>query len=98
VLRVVGVKMTVVKIMSVVVDMGESAVFVHSVIMAVNMQIILMLFICSSIMLVLMSMGDLLTVIMLFLAIIMVMFIMVVALMIVFMVPRGSMFMCLFIA
>jgi hypothetical protein len=55
-LRMVGVKMTVIKIMPVVVDMGKSAVFSDSAIMAVNMQIILMLFICSIVMLVLMPM------------------------------------------
>jgi hypothetical protein len=55
-LRMVGVKMTVIKIMPVVVDMGKSAVFVHSVILAVDMQIILMLFIGSIVMLVLMPM------------------------------------------
>ena len=48
--------MTVIKIMPVVVDMGKSAVFSDSAIMAVNMQIILMLFICSIVMLVLMPM------------------------------------------
>lgn len=79
--------MTVIKIMPVVVDVGKSAVLGRCVLMAVQMRISLMLFICGIVMLVLMSMGDLLTVIMLFLAIIMVMFIMVVALMIVFMVP-----------
>jgi hypothetical protein len=52
----VGVKMTVIKIMPVVVDMGKSAVFRDSAIMAVNMQIILMFFICSIVMLVLMPM------------------------------------------
>lgn len=48
--------MTVIKIMPVVVDMGKSAVFFHSVILAVDMQIILMLFIGSIVMLVLMPM------------------------------------------
>jgi hypothetical protein len=55
-LRMVGVKMTVIKIMPVIVDMGKSAVFSGSAIMAVDMQIILMFFICSIVMLVLMPM------------------------------------------
>jgi hypothetical protein len=55
-LRMVGVKMTVIKIMPVVVDMGKSAVFSGSAIMAVNMQIILMFFVGSIVMLVLMPM------------------------------------------
>jgi hypothetical protein len=55
-LRMVGVKMTVIKIMPVVVDMGKSAVFSGSAIMAVNMRIILMFFVGSIVMLVLMPM------------------------------------------
>jgi hypothetical protein len=76
VLRVMGVKMIVVKIMAVVVNVGKSAVFVLFAIMAVSMQITRMLFKCSIVMLVLMPMGGILVVIMLFMVIIMLVFMM----------------------
>jgi len=62
VLRVVGMKMTVIKIMPVVVDMGKGAVFVLFAIMAVSMQITRMLFKCSIVMLVPVAMGDVMVV------------------------------------
>lgn len=61
-LRVVGMKMTVIKIMPVVVDMGKGAVFVLFAIMAVSMQITRMLFKCSIVMLVPVAMGDVMVV------------------------------------
>lgn len=55
-------KMTVIKIMPVVVDMGKGAVFVLFAIMAVSMQITRMLFKCSIVMLVPVAMGDVMVV------------------------------------
>jgi hypothetical protein len=74
----VGVKMSVIKIMPVVVDMGKSAVLGRCVLMPVQMRISLMLFIYGIVMLVLMSMGGPLSVIMLLMVIIMAMAMMIV--------------------
>jgi hypothetical protein len=94
----VGVKMTVIKIMPVVVDMGKSAVLGRCVLMAVQMRISLMLFICGIVMLVLMSMGGPLSVIMLFMVIIMAMAMMIVLMGTLVMAAVPVMVMCLFIA